>query len=238
MESLRIDLISVIPGFFESPLDRGLLGIARKKERAGIHVHNLHDYGLGKYRQVDDTPFGGGAGMIIRPEPVFACIEGLMAERPYDAVIFMTPDGARLDQPTANRLSGLKNLIILCGHYKAVDERIRKKLVTMEISIGDIVLSGGEIPALLLMDAVVRLIPGVLGDSESALTDSFQSGLLDCEYYTRPADFRGMRVPDVLLSGHHKKIEEWRSENALKRTRERRPDLLDSDSIEENRRRI
>lgn len=235
MESLRIDVISVIPGFFESTLDRGLLGIARKKEQADIQVHNLHDYGLGKYKQVDDTPFGGGAGMVIRPEPVFACIEELLAERSYDAVIFMTPDGNRLDQPMANRLSRLKNLIILCGHYKAVDERIREKLVTMEISVGDIVLSGGEIPALLLMDAIVRLIPGVLGDSESALTDSFQTGMLDCEYYTRPAEFRGMRVPEVLLSGHHKKIEEWRSKSALKRTLERRPDLLDSDSVEKLR---
>ena len=230
-----MDVISVIPGFFESPLDKGLLGIAGKKELVRIQIHNLHDYGLGKYKQVDDTPFGGGAGMVIRPEPVFACIEGLFAERSYDAVIFMTPDGNRLDQPTANRLSRLKNLIILCGHYKAVDERVRKKLVTMEISVGDIVLSGGEIPALLLMDAVARLIPGALGDSESALTDSFQTGLLDCEYYTRPAEFRGMHVPDVLLSGHHKKIEEWRNENALKRTMERRPDLLDRDGIEELR---
>ena len=235
MVSLRIDVISVIPGFFESPLDKGLLGIARKKEHVQVLVHNLHDYGLGKYKQVDDTPFGGGAGMVIKPEPVFTCIEALMAERSYDAVIFMTPDGKRLDQQTANRLSRVKNLIILCGHYKAVDERIRKKLVTMEISVGDIVLSGGEIPALLLMDAVARLIPGVLGDSESALTDSFQAGMLDCEYYTRPAEFRGMRVPEILLSGHHKKIEEWRSDNALKRTQQRRPDLLDSDSIEELR---
>ncbi|MCG8376804.1 MAG: tRNA (guanosine(37)-N1)-methyltransferase TrmD, partial [Chlorobiales bacterium] len=154
-------------------------------------------------------------------------------ERSYDAVIFMTPDGETFDQPAANRLSRLKNLIILCGHYKAVDERIRKKLVTMELSVGDIVLSGGEIPALLLIDAIVRLIPGVLGDSESALTDSFQAGMLDCEYYTRPAEFRGMRVPEVLLSGHHKKIEEWRSSNALERTLKRRPDLLDKDIIEE-----
>ena len=230
---IRIDVISVIPGFFESTLNRGLLGIARKKMYAEIHVHNLHDYGLGKYKQVDDTPFGGGAGMVIRPEPVFACIEKLLAERPYDAVIFMTPDGRMFDQSTANRLSRLKNLIILCGHYKAVDERIRKKLVTMELSVGDIVLSGGEIPALLLMDAVVRLIPGVLGDSESALTDSFQTGMLDCEYYTRPADFRGMRVPDVLLSGHHKKIEEWKNRNALERTAKRRPELLDKGIIEE-----
>ncbi|NEX14832.1 MAG: tRNA (guanosine(37)-N1)-methyltransferase TrmD [Prosthecochloris sp.] len=230
---MRIDVISVIPGFFDSPLEKGLLGIAGKKELVDIRVHNLHDYGIGNYKQVDDSPFGGGAGMILRPEPVFECIEGLLAERSYDAVIFLTPDGEKLDQPTANRLSGLKNLIILCGHYKAVDERIRKKLITMELSVGDIVVSGGEIPALLLMDAVVRLIPGVLGDSESALTDSFQTGMLDSAWYTRPAEFRGMRVPDVLMSGDHKKIEEWRSRNALERTVKRRPDLLDGDIIEE-----
>ncbi len=223
-----------MPRFFQSPLETGLLSIAEKKGLLEIHVHNLHDYGLGRYRQVDDTPFGGGAGMVLRPEPVFACIEKLLAERSCDAVIFMTPDGARLDQPMANRLSRLGNLIVLCGHYKAVDERIRKKLVTMDISVGDMVLSGGEIPALLLMDAVARLIPGVLGDSESALTDSFQTGLLDSEYYTRPAEFRGMKVPDVLLSGHHRKIEEWRRENAIRRTRERRPDLLDKDILEEH----
>ena len=235
MVSLRIDVISVIPGFFESPMEKGLLGIARKKQHVWIEVHNLHDYGLGKYKQVDDTPFGGGPGMVIRPEPVFACIERLQAERTYDAVIFMTPDGSRLDQTTANRLSVLRNLIILCGHYKAVDERIRKKLITHEISVGDLVLSGGEIPSLMLMDAVVRLVPGVLGDSESALTDSFQTGLLDCEYYTRPAEFRGMGVPEVLLSGHHKKIEQWRRENAYRRTQQRRPDLLENDSLDELR---
>jgi len=233
METLRIDVISVIPGFFDSPLEKGLLGIAGKKELVDIRVHNLHDYGLGNYKQVDDSPFGGGAGMIIRPEPVFECIEGLLVERPYDAVIFLTPDGEKLNQPKANRLSRLKNLIILCGHYKAVDERIRKKLITMELSVGDIVVSGGEIPALLLMDAIVRLIPGVLGDSESALTDSFQTGMLDCGYYTRPAVFRGMQVPDVLMSGDHKKIEEWRSRDALERTMQRRPDLLGGDIIEE-----
>lgn len=214
METLRIDVISVIPGFFDSPLEKGLLGIAGKKELVDIRVHNLHDYGIGNYKQVDDSPFGGGAGMILRPEPVFECIEGLLAERSYDAVIFLTPDGEKLDQPTANRLSGLKNLIILCGHYKAVDERIRKKLITMELSVGDIVVSGGEIPALLLMDAVVRLIPGVLGDSESALTDSFQTGMLDSAWYTRPAEFRGMRVPEILMSGDHKKIEEWKKKHS------------------------
>jgi tRNA (guanine37-N1)-methyltransferase len=233
MDAIRIDVISVIPGFFDSTLDNGLLGIARKKNHAEIHLHNLHDYGLGRYKQVDDSPFGGGAGMVLRPEPVFACIEGLLAERSYDAVIFLSPDGKLFDQPMANRLSRMQNLIILCGHYKAVDERIRRTLITMDISIGDVVVSGGEIPALLLMDAVVRLIPGVLGDSESALTDSFQTGMLDCSYYTRPAEYRGMKVPDVLMSGHHQKIEQWRHQDALQRTRERRPDLLDSEFFED-----
>ena len=233
MNVIRIDVISVIPGFFDSPLDNGLLSIARKKNHADIHVHNLHDYGLGKYKQVDDSPFGGGAGMVIRPEPVFACIEALKAEREYDEVIFLTPDGKLFEQSMANRISRMQNLIILCGHYKAIDERIRQNLITMELSIGDVVVSGGEIPALLLMDAVVRVIPGVLGDSESALTDSFQTGLLDSVYYTRPSEFRGMKVPEVLLNGHHSKIEQWRSENALQRTRQLRPDLLDHKVFEE-----
>ncbi len=232
MNAIRIDVISVIPGFFDSPLDNGLLSIARRKELADIHVHNLHDYGLGRYRQVDDSPFGGGAGMVIRPEPVFACIEALKAEREYDEVIFLSPDGELFEQSMANRFSRMHNLIILCGHYKAVDERIRQKLITMEISIGDVVVSGGEIPALFLMDALVRVIPGVLGDSESALTDSFQTELLDCTYYTRPAEFRGMKVPEVLLTGHHSNIEQWRSENALERTRKRRPNLLDKECLE------
>ncbi|MEI6638904.1 MAG: tRNA (guanosine(37)-N1)-methyltransferase TrmD [Chlorobium sp.] len=231
MDAVRIDLVSVIPGFFDSPLDIGLLGIARRKQHAEIHVHNLHDYGLGKYKQVDDSPYGGGAGMVLRPEPLFACVERLKSEREYDAVIFLSPDGVMFEQSMANRLSRMHNLIILCGHYKAVDERIRQSLITMEISIGNFVVSGGEIPALLLMDALVRVIPGVLGDSESALTDSFQTGLLDSVYYTRPAEFRGMKVPDVLLTGHHVKIEQWRHENALMRTRERRPDLLDNEGF-------
>ncbi|WP_423932228.1 tRNA (guanosine(37)-N1)-methyltransferase TrmD [Chlorobium sp.] len=233
MEPLRIDVISVIPGFFDSPLANGLIAIAGKKQYAEIHVHNLHDYGLGRYRQVDDTPFGGGAGMVLRPEPVFACIEKLLAERAYDAVIFPTPDGKPFDQPLANRLSRTKNLMLLCGHYKAVDDRIRQKLVTLEVSVGDVVVSGGEIPALLIMDAVLRLIPGVIGDGESALTDSFQTGMLDCVYYTRPAEFRGMKVPDVLMTGHHRNIEKWRHENALQRTLERRPDLLENKFFEE-----
>lgn len=230
---MRIDIISVIPDFFASPLEKGLLGIARRKGLAEIHVHNLHDYGLGRYQQVDDAPFGGGAGMVIRPEPVFACIEKLQAERAYDEVIFMTPDGERFEQKRANRLSTVENLIVLCGHYKAMDERIRQTLVSLELSVGDVVLSGGEIPALMVMDAVVRLIPGVLGDGESALTDSFQGELLDCSWYTRPAEFRGMKVPDVLLSGHHEKIERWRQEDARERTLRRRPELLRRESEEE-----
>ncbi|KZK74740.1 MAG: tRNA (guanosine(37)-N1)-methyltransferase TrmD [Pelodictyon luteolum] len=229
MDGIRIDVLSVIPGFFDSVLDNGLLAIARKKGYADIFVHNLHDYGLGRYRQVDDSPFGGGAGMVLRPEPVFACVEQLQSERRYDAVIFPTPDAQPFRQGDANRLSRMKNLIFLCGHYKALDERVRQSLVTMEFSIGDVVLSGGEIPSLLMMDALLRVVPGVLGDSESALTDSFQTGMLDCAYYTRPPEFRGMRVPDVLLSGHHAKIEQWRHENALERTRRRRPDLLSED---------
>ncbi len=232
MSAIRIDVISVIPVFFDSPLDNGLLSIARKKKHAEIHIHNLHDYGLGRYKQVDDSPFGGGAGMVLRPEPVFACIEALKAEREYDEVIFFSPDGKLFEQSMANRFSQVQNLILLCGHYKAVDERVRQNLITMEISMGDVVVSGGEIPALFFMDALVRVIPGVLGDSESALTDSFQAGILDCTYYTRPAEFRGMKVPEVLLKGHHSNIEQWRSENALERTRERRPDLLGQDSLE------
>ena len=224
---MRFDVISVIPYFFDSVLTSGLLNIASKKGEVEIYIHNLHDYGLGRYKQVDDAPYGGGAGMVIRPEPVFACIEALQAERHYDAVIFLTPDGELLEQPLANRLSRLENLLLLCGHYKALDERIREQLITMEISVGDVVLSGGEIPALMLMDAIVRLIPGVLGDSESALTDSFQNGLLDAAYYTRPVDFRGMKVPEVLLSGHQAHIEQWRTASALERTKIRRPDLLE-----------
>jgi len=232
MNAIRIDVISVIPGFFDSPLGNGLLSIALRKKHAEIHIHNLHDYGLGRYKQVDDSPFGGGAGMVIRPEPVFGCIEVLKTEREYDEVIFFSPDGELFEQSMANRFSRMQNLILLCGHYKAVDERVRQNLITMEISIGDVVVSGGEIPALFFMDALVRVIPGVLGDSESALTDSFQAGILDCTYYTRPAEFRGMKVPEVLLKGHHSNIEQWRSENALERTRKRRPDLLGQDVLE------
>ena len=226
---LRIDILTVVPQTFDSVLNASIVKRAREAGLVEIHVHNLHDYGLGRYKQVDDTPYGGGAGMILRPEPIFECIERLKAEREYDEVIFLTPDGELFDQPAANRLSLAKNLILLCGHYKGVDERVRKALVTFEISIGDYVLTGGELPALVVTDAIVRLLPGALGDSESALSDSFQTGLLDAPYYTKPAEYRGLTVPEVLMSGDHKKIAEWREAEAIRRTKERRGWLLDEE---------
>ena len=226
---LRIDILTVVPQTFESVLNASIVKRAREAGLVEIHVHNLHDYGLGRYKQVDDTPYGGGAGMILRPEPIFECIERLKAEREYDEVIFLTPDGQLFDQPMANRLSLAKNLILLCGHYKGVDERVRTALVTLEISIGDYVLTGGELPALVVTDAIVRLLPGALGDSESALSDSFQTGLLDTPYYTKPAEYRGMMVPEVLMSGDHRKIAEWREAEAIRRTKERRGWLLDEE---------
>lgn len=226
---LRIDIISVVPQTFESVLNASILKRAREAGLVEIVVHNLHDYGLGRYKQVDDTPYGGGAGMILRPEPIFECIERLKSERQYDEVIFLTPDGELLDQATANRLSLAKNLILLCGHYKGVDERVRQTLITRDISIGDYVLTGGELPALVLTDAIVRLLPGALGDSESALSDSFQTGLLDAPHYTKPAEYRGMGVPEILVNGDHRKIADWREAEAIGRTRERRPSLLDGD---------
>jgi len=226
---LRIDILSVVPQTFESVLNASILKRAREAGLVEIVVHNLHDYGLGRYKQVDDTPYGGGAGMILRPEPIFECIDRLKAEREYDEVIFLTPDGELFEQSTANRLSMTRNLILLCGHYKGVDERVREALVTREISIGDYVLTGGELPALVVADAIVRLLPGALGDSESALSDSFQTGLLDAPYYTKPAEYRGMTVPEILLGGDHKKIAEWRETEALRRTRERRSSLLDDE---------
>lgn len=228
---MRIDILTVMPQYLKSPLENGIVRIAKEKGLIEIEVHNLHDYGLGRYKQVDDSPFGGGAGMILKPEPIFACVEKLKAEREYDEVIFMTPDGELLTQRLANECSLKKNLIVLCGHYKGIDERVREALVTKEISIGDVVLSGGELPALVFIDSIVRLIPNAMNDSESALLDSFQTGLLDCAHYTRPANFRGMKVPEVLLSGHHAKIREWQAQNALERTKQRRPDLLKGDLL-------
>ncbi len=212
---------------FESPLNCSILKRARDKGLAEIHVHNLRDYTANKHRKVDDYPFGGEAGMVMGIQPIDACISALKAEREYDEVIFMTPDGERFDQPMANSLSLLRNIIILCGHYKGIDYRVREHLITREITIGDYVLTGGELPALCVTDALVRLIPGVIGDEQSALSDSFQDNLLAPPVYTRPAEYKGWRVPDILLSGHEAKIAEWRYDQALERTRRLRPDLLD-----------
>ncbi len=224
---MRIDFLTVVPEMFESPLGCSILKRASEKGLVEFHVHNIRDYTLNKHRKVDDYPFGGEAGMVMQVQPVDDCITALRKQREYDEVIFMTPDGEVFDQPMANQLSLLRNIIILCGHYKGVDYRIREHLVTREISIGDYVLTGGELPALCVADAVARLVPGVLGDEQSALSDSFQDNLLAPPVYTRPADYKGWRVPDILLSGHEAKIAEWRYEQALERTRRLRPDLLE-----------
>ena len=212
---------------FESPLGCSILKRAQDKGLVEIHVHNLRDYTLNKHRKVDDYPFGGEAGMVMGIQPIDACISALKRERDYDEIIFMTPDGETFDQPMANSMSLLKNIIILCGHYKGVDYRVREYFITREISVGDYVLTGGELPALCVTDAIVRLIPGVIGDEQSALSDSFQDNLLAPPVYTRPAEYNGWRVPDILLSGHEAKIAEWRHDQALERTRRLRPDLLD-----------
>ena len=224
---MRFDIITVLPALLESPFAHSILQRAQKKGIAEIVVHNLRDYATNKQKSVDDYPYGGGSGMVMSIEPFARCIEGLTAERTYDEVIFMTPDGITFNQTIANELSGKENIMILCGHYKGIDQRIRDLFVTREISIGDYVLSGGELPAAVLVDAITRLIPGVLSDETSALSDSFQGELLDAPVYTRPADWNGHRVPDVLLSGHEAKINDWRHEQALLRTQLRRPDLLD-----------
>ena len=223
---MRIDIITVLPEMLESPLGCSILKRACDKGLAEIHVHNLRDYTLNKHRKVDDYPFGGEAGMVMQIEPVDRCISALKAERDYDEVIFTAPDGEQFTQPMANQLSMLDNIIILCGHYKGIDYRIREHLITREISIGDYVLTGGEIPAIIIADAIVRLIPGAIGDEQSALSDSFQDNLLEPPVYTRPAEYNGWRVPDILLSGHQARIDEWQHEQALERTRLRRPDLL------------
>lgn len=224
---MRFDIITVLPALLESPFAHSILQRAQKKGIAEIVVHNLRDYATNKQKSVDDYQYGGGSGMVMSIEPFAACIEKLQAERTYDEIIFMSPDGVTLNQSTANELSIKKNVIILCGHYKGIDQRIRDIFVTREISVGDYVLSGGELPAAIVVDAVVRLIPGVLNDETSALSDSFQGELLDAPVYTRPADWRGHKVPDVLLSGHEAKVNEWRHEQALERTKQRRPDLLE-----------
>jgi tRNA (guanine37-N1)-methyltransferase len=222
---MRFDIISVLPELLESPLNHSIMKRAKEKGLLEAELHALRDYATGKHRQVDDYQFGGGAGMVMKPEPLAACIEALLAQRSYDAIIYTTPDGQRLDQSLCNRLSMAQNLMVICGHYKGIDERIRQKYVTLEISIGDYVLSGGELAAAVLVDAVGRLIPGVLNDETSALFDSFQDDLLAPPVYTRPAEWEGMKVPEVLLSGHEKMIGEWRHEQSMERTRSRRPDL-------------
>ena len=211
----------------ESPLNHSIVQRAKDKGIVEIVLHDLKQYGLGKYKQVDDTVYGGGAGMVIRCEPVFDCINALKSERKYDEIIYMCPDGEVYNQRTANQLSLKQNIIILCGHYKGIDQRIRDEIITKEISIGDYVLSGGELAAVVVADSICRLIPGVISDEESALTDSFQDGLLAPPVYTRPADYKGLKVPEVLQSGHFAKIAEWRENQALKITEERRPDLLE-----------
>ena len=224
---MRIDIITVLPEMLQGPLNCSILQRAQDRGLAEIVVHNLRDYSTNKHRKVDDYPFGGDAGMVMQIEPVDRCISALKAERHYDEVIFTAPDGEVLTQPMANAMSLLDNIIILCGHYKGVDYRIREHLITREISVGDYVLTGGELPAAIIADAVVRLIPGVLGDEQSALKDSFQDNMLEPPIYTRPADYHGWRVPDVLLSGHEARIAAWRHEQALERTRRLRPGLLD-----------
>jgi tRNA (guanine37-N1)-methyltransferase len=223
---MRIDIITVLPELIRSPFDHSILKRAKEKGLVDVNLVNLRDYTNNKYKQVDDYAFGGGAGMVMMIEPIANCINKLKSERDYDEVIYMTPDGEMLNQKMANQLSLHKNLIVLCGHYKGVDERVREHFITKEISIGDYVLSGGELPAAVLCDAVIRLIPGVLNDETSALTDSFQDNLLAPPVYTRPADFNGWKVPDILLSGHEKNIDKWRAEKAIERTQKRRPDLL------------
>jgi len=224
---MRIDILTVVPDLLDSPFNHSILQRAKDKRLAEVHIHNIRDYSTNKQKNVDDYQYGGGAGMVMTIQPIATCIEQLQSERDYDEIIYMTPDGDLYDQSTANQLSLKGNLIILCGHYKGVDERIREKYITKEISIGSYVLSGGELAAAVVADSIIRLLPGVLNDETSALSDSFQDDLLSPPVYTRPAEYQGMKVPDVLLSGDFKKIEVYREEEALKRTQERRPDLLD-----------
>lgn len=224
---MRIDIITVLPELLKSPFDASIMKRAIDKGLVEIHFHNLRDYTTDKRRSIDDYQFGGGAGMVMLIEPIDKCITKLKSEREYDEIIYMTPDGETLNQKMANSISLCENIIILCGHYKGVDQRVRDHFITREISIGDYVLSGGEIGAIVFCDAIIRLIPGVLSDETSALTDSFQDNLLSPPIYTRPADYNGWKVPDVLLSGHTAKIDKWREEKALEHTQNRRPDLLE-----------
>ena len=224
---MRIDIISVVPELLNSPFQASILKRAISKGLVEVKVHNLRDYAVNSYDQVDDYQYGGGSGMVLMIEPIEKCIDQLKGERSYDEIIYMTPDGERFDQKMANKLSLNKNIILLCGHYKGVDQRVRDHLITKEISIGDYVLSGGELGALVVSDAIIRLIPGVLGNQDSALTDSFQDDLLAPPIYTRPAEYKGMKVPEVLRSGNFAKIDEWREKQAEKNTQKKRPDLMD-----------
>jgi tRNA (guanine37-N1)-methyltransferase len=226
---MHIDIISIVPELLESPLNHSIMKRAKDKGLLTVEVHHLRKWAVNEYGQVDDYQFGGGAGMVMMPEPLANAIEELSAQKKFDEIIYLTPDGETLNQSLANRLSMKENLLMICGHYKGIDERIRQKYVTKEISIGDYVMSGGELAAAVLTDTIGRLIPGVLNNETSALFDSFQDNLLAPPVYTRPSDFRGMKVPDVLLSGDPKKVETWRHDEALNRTKERRPDLLDND---------
>ncbi len=223
---MRIDILSVLPQIVEGPLSESIIKRANDKGLAKIYVHNIRDYSLKKHKNTDDYPYGGGAGMVMTIEPIARCLDKLIEERDYDEIIFMTPDGETLNQGMVNTLSLNKNIIILAGHYKGIDERVRDHYITKEISIGDYVLTGGELPAAILADAIIRIIPGVIGDETSALSDSFQDGLLSPPVYTRPFEYKGMKVPDVLLSGDDKKVDSWRHEQAIMRTKQRRPDLF------------
>ena len=223
---MRIDIISVVPSLLESPLSHSIMQRAQDKGLLEIVIHDLREYGLGKHRQVDDYQYGGGAGLVMMVEPIYTVIDKLKSERTYDEIIYMSPDGEVFDQGMANQLSSLGNIILLCGHYKGIDERIREDLITKEISIGSFVLSGGELAAAVVVDAIGRLIPGVLNDGSSALFDSFQDDLIAPPVYTRPAEYRGLKVPDILLSGNDKLIDDWRMDQSIERTKARRPDLL------------
>jgi tRNA (guanine37-N1)-methyltransferase len=223
---MRVDIITLHPALIEEVFKHSMMKRAIQKELVEVHLHNLREFGFGKHKQADDYAFGGGAGMVMMIEPIDNCIEKLKAERTYDEIIYMSPDGEEFCQPMANQLSCLKNIIILCGHYKGIDERIRQYLVSKEISIGNYVLTGGELAAAVVVDAIVRLIPGVLNDSQSALSDSFQDDLISPPVYTKPFEYKGWAVPDILLSGHQAKIEEWKMEQSLERTKQRRPNLL------------
>ena len=223
---MRIDIISAVPELLSGPFNSSIIRKSIEKNITEIHIHNLREYSKNKYKSIDDYQYGGGAGMVMLIEPIDKCISKLKRERDYDEIIYMTPDGSKLNQSLSNKLSCMTNIIILCGHYKGIDQRIRENLITMEISIGDYVLTGGELPAAILTDSIVRLIPGALGDETSALTDSFQDNLLSYPVYTRPKDYKSWQVPDILFSGDQKKIEKWRMEKSIEITKKKRPDLL------------